>query len=598
MLTVASYQNERKKVLTVGSRTHRNIIATIIVFGAAVALFFGWREFWFLTDDAFIAFRYVSNALDGHGYVWNPEPFRPVEGYTSFLYLVVLEVVWRIFGKEPPDTANYISLLFTFGSILITSVAVMKMQLNPYLERIRSVFLAIVLIGLVTNTSVLTWSSSGLETAMFNFLFLAWILAVILIEKKNNSWKFTVTLLASLVYLTRPDGILLVAGTMVLIAVSLAVELRTKRFYIWSIVSILPLLITPIHLIWRKSFYGEWLPNTYYAKYVAAWPEAGVRYLLSYIVEYALWSWITLLCMAAFLSFVQVKKSLGLRIDFAGIGKLLGKGLNNKICTVVAVSCLAAQVWYYTFLVGGDHFEWRVFSHLPPMLLLSVVYFLRIINLTPLRSALLFALVVVIAMPIPWTYHFAEKEISQLEEKETLYITVGDKLPFFMRPLAAMQDNLQSWLKDHLICVRWREHQLFFNSMVDNFPLRSLEVPSDAGQFPVAAVSTVGVTGWVLPKVSVIDAYGLNDYVIARYRGQAHTDRKMAHDRTPPDNYLSSYMPNVFIAKGGKVVYYKRSPQFELTAEKIKALDSYWVAKIIRGQSIPDSLAPFPIMPQ
>src|SRR5574341_796899 len=90
-----------------------NLIATFIVVAAAVALYFGWREFWFLTDDAFIAYRYVSNSLHGYGYVWNPEPFRPVEGYTSFLYLVILEAVWHLFGKEPPDSANYISLLFT-----------------------------------------------------------------------------------------------------------------------------------------------------------------------------------------------------------------------------------------------------------------------------------------------------------------------------------------------------------------------------------------------------------------------------------------------------------------------------------------------------
>jgi arabinofuranosyltransferase len=52
----------------------------LIVLVASVLLYLGWRMMWFLTDDAFIAFRYVSNRLLGHGYVWNPPPFRPVEG--------------------------------------------------------------------------------------------------------------------------------------------------------------------------------------------------------------------------------------------------------------------------------------------------------------------------------------------------------------------------------------------------------------------------------------------------------------------------------------------------------------------------------------
>ncbi len=63
---------------------------------AAIAVWFGWRTFWFLTDDAFIAFRYVSNAVDGIGLVWNPPPFVPVEGYTSLLWIKMLEWVWRL----------------------------------------------------------------------------------------------------------------------------------------------------------------------------------------------------------------------------------------------------------------------------------------------------------------------------------------------------------------------------------------------------------------------------------------------------------------------------------------------------------------------
>ena len=61
-----------------------------VVFAACLAAWAGWREFLFLTDDAFIAFRYASNSLRGFGLVWNPPPFAPVEGYTSFLWVVLL----------------------------------------------------------------------------------------------------------------------------------------------------------------------------------------------------------------------------------------------------------------------------------------------------------------------------------------------------------------------------------------------------------------------------------------------------------------------------------------------------------------------------
>jgi len=43
----------------------------------AVLAYAGWREFWFLTDDAYITFRYISNHVRGWGYTWNPPPFLP-----------------------------------------------------------------------------------------------------------------------------------------------------------------------------------------------------------------------------------------------------------------------------------------------------------------------------------------------------------------------------------------------------------------------------------------------------------------------------------------------------------------------------------------
>src|SRR3990172_4318438 len=105
--------------------TKRGKICVILLAACAfIGLILGWREFWFLTDDAYIAFRYVSNSILGHGYVWNAEPFRPVEGYTSLLNVVILEAVWRVFGMEPPESANILSLFFSFGSLILVTVGV------------------------------------------------------------------------------------------------------------------------------------------------------------------------------------------------------------------------------------------------------------------------------------------------------------------------------------------------------------------------------------------------------------------------------------------------------------------------------------------
>ena len=100
-----------------------------ILVAAAIILIYGWRLFWFLTDDAYIAFRYISNSILGYGYVWNPPPFKPVEGYTNFLWIVLLDVIWRVLKIPPPESSTYISLLFSYGTLLVSVAIVLKMEL-------------------------------------------------------------------------------------------------------------------------------------------------------------------------------------------------------------------------------------------------------------------------------------------------------------------------------------------------------------------------------------------------------------------------------------------------------------------------------------
>src|SRR5262245_18996948 len=90
-----------------------------LLFLALIGLYAGWRLFWFMTDDAYIAFRYISNSHLGFRYTWNAPPFRPVEGYTSFLWVVLLDVVWRVTAVEPPAAANWLSLGFATGTLLL-----------------------------------------------------------------------------------------------------------------------------------------------------------------------------------------------------------------------------------------------------------------------------------------------------------------------------------------------------------------------------------------------------------------------------------------------------------------------------------------------
>ena len=70
---------------------------------------------WFLTDDAFISFRYVRNLLEGHGLVFNPGEY--VEGYTNFLWILELAALWGLFGLRPEQAAPWLSVAYTVGTL-------------------------------------------------------------------------------------------------------------------------------------------------------------------------------------------------------------------------------------------------------------------------------------------------------------------------------------------------------------------------------------------------------------------------------------------------------------------------------------------------
>src|SRR5258708_34154712 len=102
-----------------------------------MGLYVGWRAFWFLTDDAYIAFRYVSNSRLGYGYVWNAPPFKPVEGYTSFLWVVLMDIIWRGLGVQPPDSSNVVSLIFAAGTLVLTAAMALPPLLAAAVEAYR-----------------------------------------------------------------------------------------------------------------------------------------------------------------------------------------------------------------------------------------------------------------------------------------------------------------------------------------------------------------------------------------------------------------------------------------------------------------------------
>ncbi len=504
--------------------------AVRLVVGALLALgvYHGWRTFWFLTDDAFIAFRYVSNSVRGYGLVWNPPPFAPVEGYTSFLWVRLLEVVWRVTGLEPPQTANALALLFGYGTLALASRLFFTLPLPSAVAPYRFSLWAVALLGTVSNRTFLTWLSSGLETSLFNLCLTAWVVALVASPADPRRWLLALATSTSCLTLTRPDGLLFTAVTFVAIGFEALRRDEVRRSLFWSG----PLLLVPAHLLWRFATYGAWLPNTYYAKSRGIWPESGWRYLLSFGLENGVWVW-GLLALAA--GIVTVRRS-GWR---ESIGALAGR---HRRWTL-AILGLVGHAGYYSLVTGGDHFEYRVLSHLVLLLFLSAVPLAA--ALTPRPSGVFAALgfFVVASWPIPWV-HWAKTHPLERWSDVAAHHPVAPVFPALVRPPVELFDAAQAWLLERWVGVRQPTHRAFWQAQERIWPAREEGEKVTWEERIVLPLTSVGVPSWVLPEVAILDVYGLNDRVIARHPPLPPEGRQMAHARIPPPGYIECFRPN------------------------------------------------------
>ena len=88
------------------------ILMALFIFFILLLLFNGYS-----TDDAYISFRYATNLASGHGLVFNPSQV-PVEGYTNFLWTVILAGLATV--KLPlPESAAFLGTLFSVAILVL-----------------------------------------------------------------------------------------------------------------------------------------------------------------------------------------------------------------------------------------------------------------------------------------------------------------------------------------------------------------------------------------------------------------------------------------------------------------------------------------------
>lgn len=279
------------------------------------------------TDDAYISFRYASNLVRGHGLTFNAG--ERVEGYTNFLWTLLMAFpVWLRF--EPLLWARFLGSIAGCGLMLVTFF-----YRSPFTARMYSSLL------LAFSAPLALWSFAGLETSMFAFfLTTGWLLTT---QRPADSSSQTLGWwLLLLGALTRPEG-LYFAG--VALVHSIAAARPTARKAI-MLAAFPPTLIYGGYLSWRFWYYGNLLPNTFYAKTGATAGQIvdGLRYLIK------AWPWL-----------IPILILYGLAI------KLRTTRLPTKATAVLILGYLA-----YSVMIGGDWMPaFRFLTPIVPLLALE-----------------------------------------------------------------------------------------------------------------------------------------------------------------------------------------------------------------------------------
>jgi hypothetical protein len=301
-------------------------------------------------------------------------------------------------------------------------------------------------------------------------------------------------------------------------------------------------LVVAAHFLWRRAYYGDWLPNTYYAKHVRPWWDMGMRYITVFSIESGLYLLVPLTIAGAVLRFRRE------RFGFLVYG----------LVSLVAECQYVAQI-------GGDHFEFRPFDLFWVPLSVgaaeALVWFAHA-GARRTRSPGFGPILVAVVAIVLWharVLEFAQWDIAHTrKDRESSVGMVVHMTPeqtpeaFVVPTVAAMIPLYDEWLTTlarHSVGLRHQEHKVFYRLMFGEYG--AYHAYDDGHLLPPDAVmahGNIGAVGYGLRSVTIIDYFGLTDRVIARNPVvRANQDRVMAHDRHPPQGYIESRGLNIWV---------------------------------------------------
>ena len=452
------------------------------------ALVHAWR-YEFLCDDALIALRYARNLVEHHELVYNIG--ERVEGFTSPLW-VFLVSLGGFMGVEAVTVCRYLGGLAAAGTF--AALWLFWRELLPA----RAIWLLLPVFFLATSTPFAAWTFGGLETPLFACL-LTLSLALIArdVRKPNFHSAWQSGLAASLCTLCRPEGAVVIVVGACLTAWSLV---RRKTSWSAALAWAAPVIaLVGGYEVFRLSYYGYPLPNTFYVKTSGAglW-DRGLPYIGFAAKELG---WPLFVLALAAVTVVAGPFALGREWQHNGGSRL-----------AVWITCVATVIQVvYVARIGGDFLD--LYRFLVPLLPSAFCLLSCGLREILVRGSPWARIAAVLATLGAIAFHL-ERQISM--DREASIINSPSRRPFGLEPL--------EWTR--VYGNRWRGIGRW---------LATIKAPGDS--------TAIGAAGSVpyysgLPN---LDLFGLNDVQIAHH-GRVIGNRP-GHQRFASMDYLLAKKP-------------------------------------------------------
>jgi arabinofuranosyltransferase len=331
-------------------------------------LLLGWHEYFLNSranlggwgvDDAWITFRYSHNLALGNGPVWNVG--EQVEGYTNFLWMVIIAAAMKL-GFTGIGVSILLGALAGLATLPLTYLLA---ETGPRRGQLPAISAAVTIL-LALDGSFATWSIAGLETSFYTMLLTGGLLCCVRaltlpsaggrgdvmpitmpaaakgagIMTAEERLTLAAGLLLILAAMTRPEGLMVYA---IGLAFLLLRAWRGQGFGRYLLFYLAPAVIIYLpYFIWRWSYYGWPLPNTFYNKVGSGWAQIqrGLDYESKFRDKHS-----ELFFVIPLLALVREK-------------------LTYRFSLLLTV---ALAYWAYIIYVGGD-WDWAVGRFFVPIL--------------------------------------------------------------------------------------------------------------------------------------------------------------------------------------------------------------------------------------